>query len=214
MEEVARFKRWAEHQRDRRGLLCHFYEAEGKQKPYYTKVDYAFFNLFSNSPNWVIKGTVGHGIRSQRGRLSPVPCFNCYQIDDEFYRALKIHCEDFSRKIELGIILNRRKIKNLFGAKNVVDVESWDFSKNRPPPSECWKYDIVGKPRSRLWPFHNCHVVRIRIPYEGLYGLPIVNIPKDAIMGLLVKREGFDMKLMLKILENKKWHNVEIFPLL
>jgi hypothetical protein len=61
MQELTRFKRWAERGR---GLLCHFYEAEGKQKQYYTKLDYAYFNLFTDSPNWVIKGTIGHGIRS------------------------------------------------------------------------------------------------------------------------------------------------------
>ncbi|MEM3641477.1 MAG: hypothetical protein QXH37_06115, partial [Candidatus Bathyarchaeia archaeon] len=139
--------------------------------------------MHSDSPNWVVKGTTGHGIRSQRGKLSPIPCFNCYQVDDEFYEALKIYCEESSRKYEFGIILNKRRIKNHFGEDNVVDVEEWDFSKDRPPPSECWKYDIAGKPRKRLWPFHNCHVVRIRIRFSGLYGLPIVNIPKEAIMG-------------------------------
>ncbi len=214
MNELIRFKRWVERNRAGRGLLCHFYEVEGKQKPYYTKVDYAYFNLFSDSPNWVIKGTTGHGIRSQRGKTSQIPCFNCYQVNGEFYEALKTYHKESPRKYELGIILSKRKIKNFFGEDNVVDVEEWDFSRDRPPPSECWKYDIAGKPRKKLWPFHNCHVVRIRIPSSDLYDLPIVNLPKEAIIGLLVKKEGYNNRAMEKIIENKKWRNIEIFPLL
>jgi len=214
MQELTRFKRWAERNRAGRGLLCHFYEAEGKQKQYYTKLDYAYFNLFSNSPNWVIKGTIGHGIRSKRGKPSQVPCFNCYQVDEEFYMALKAYCKESYTKYGIGIIFSKRRIKNLFGDDNVMDVEKWDFRKNRPSPGECWKYDIGGKPRKKLWPFHNCQVVRIRIPPSNLYSLPIASIPKEAITGLLVKKEGYNIKMMEKILENKRWKAIEIFPLL
>lgn len=55
MKETTRFKRWANKERKGRGLVCHFYEAGGKQKQYYTKVDYAYFNLFNESPSWIIK---------------------------------------------------------------------------------------------------------------------------------------------------------------
>jgi hypothetical protein len=96
----------------------------------------------------------------------------------------------------------------------VVDVKKWDFRKNRPTPDECWKYDIGGKPRKKLWPFHNCQVVRIRIPTSGLYSLPIIRIPKKVIMGLLVKKEGYNDRIMEKILKNKKWKEIEIFPIL
>jgi hypothetical protein len=33
-------------------------------------------------------------------------------------------------------------------------------------------------------------------------------------MGLLVKKEGYNSKMMEKILENKRWKAIEIFPLL
>jgi len=59
MKDLTRFRRWADQRRRRRGLLCHFYEGiSERQKQYHTKVDYAYFNLFSESPDWIIKGTI------------------------------------------------------------------------------------------------------------------------------------------------------------
>jgi hypothetical protein len=49
---------------------------------------------------------------------------------------------------------------------------------------------------------------------RSLYGLPIKAIPRDAIMGLLVKEEGYSDYAASKLLSRKKWSHVEVFPLL
>jgi len=213
MKELTRFRRWADSNRRGRGLLCHLYEAQsGKQKQYYTKVDYAYFNLFCGAPEWIIKGTANHGIRSQREKTSQIPCLNCYTVDASFYEALERHSEEVTKRYEFGIILSKRILKNYFGEDNVRDIELWDYQ-YRPPPNECWLYDIAVA-RKRLWPFNSCHVVRIKIPKSSLYGIPIVGIPHSAIMCLLVKQAEYEGNAMLKLLKRKKWHDIEVFPLL
>lgn len=213
MKEVTRFKRWANSHRSGRGLLCHFYTIEGKkQKQYYTKPDYAYFNMFSKSPDWIIKGTTGHGISSQRGKASSVPCLNCYKVDDSFYEGLETLIAEGNQKYELGLILGKSTIKTVF---EVADVLPWDHRDTRPPASECWEYDIATK-KSALYPFNYCDVVRIRIPHSNLYGMPIAEIPSDAIMGMLVKEEGYDDKTLAELLL-KKWEDLgdfQAFPLL
>ena len=208
------FKRWANSNRKGRGLLCHFYDAESKkQKQYYTKSDYAYFNLFCSSPEWIVKGTTNHGIQSEREKTSQVPVLNCYQIDEAFFEALENHCDEATKKYELGIILNKRVLRDHFGEDKVKDVELWDHHDSRPPPQECWKYDIATARRS-LWPFNFCRVVRIKIPRQSLYKIPIKGIPRNAIMGLIVKKEGYEDKAMTKLLNQKRWGNLEVFPLL
>ncbi|MCW4047892.1 MAG: hypothetical protein NWE99_10115 [Candidatus Bathyarchaeota archaeon] len=59
MSQIVRFIEWAEEERVRRGLMCHFYMAES-DKQYYGKIDYAYFNLYSDSRNWLVKGTPKH----------------------------------------------------------------------------------------------------------------------------------------------------------
>jgi hypothetical protein len=182
-------------------LLCHFYELDTK-KQYYTDTGYAHFNLFSNSPDWIIKGTTGHGIRSEREKVCQTPVFNCYQIDEEFYEALETHCGDQSKKYELGIVLSKNELKRQFGQSNVADIELWNYQKSRPTPSECWRYD-VWQGRRRLWPFNKCNVIRVRIQESRFYGISIKAIPYAAMMALLVKEDGFDEKEMSKLLERK-----------
>jgi len=195
-------------------LLCHFYDAESKrQKQYYTKGDYAYFNLFSSSSDWLVRGTTDHGITSQREKTSQTPCLNCYQIDNRFYDALEEHCAELNRKYEFGMILSKRGLKDYFGENNIRDIELWDQSKCRPSPDECWLYDIAKK-RASLWPFNYCGIVRVKIPASNFYGLPIKGIPKYVIMGILVKEEGYNEKALLKLLRNKDWTDVEVFPLL
>lgn len=215
MKELTRFRRWADSNRKGRGLLCHFYDAETKkQKQYYTKSDYAYFNLFCSSPEWIVKGTTNHGIQSEREKTSQVPVLNCYQINEEFYEALENHCNEAIKKYELGIILNKRILSNYFGEDNVKDVELWDHRESsRPPPQECWQYDIATA-RRRLWRFNFCKVVRVRIPRFSLYNIPIKGLPRNAIMGLLVKNEGYHEKAMAKLLKKKKWKKLEVFPML
>jgi hypothetical protein len=72
MNEVSKFVKWAKEKIAWRGLICHFYIAES-QKQYYSRTDFAYFNLFCDSRDWVVKGTTGHGIRSQRGKVHQLP---------------------------------------------------------------------------------------------------------------------------------------------
>jgi hypothetical protein len=65
-----------------------------------------------------------------------------------------------------------------------------------------------------LIPFNKCNVVRAKIPESGLYGLPIKAIPSAAVMALIVKEEGYAEKALSKLLEQKGWKEVEVFPLL
>jgi hypothetical protein len=210
LKELTRFKRWANNNRRARGLICHFYKTASK-KQYYTDSGYAYFNLFSESTDWIIKGTPGHGIRSERNKVCQTPVFNCYQINDTFYEALESHCTEEKKKYELGLVLSKVDLKRHFKEDNVIDVELWDHQKSRPPPNKCWRYD-VWQGRKQLWPFNKCDVVRIRIPV-GLYGLPIKAIPGSAVMALLVKEEGFEQGQMLKLLEKKRWNDKEVFPI-
>lgn len=160
-----------------------------------------------------MKGTTGHGITSERGKVSQVPCLNCYKIDDSFYEALETLLEQGNQKYELGIILDKAALKKAF---EVVDVLPWDHKDSRPSPDECWQYDIPSK-KTALWPFNFCEVVRARIPESSLYGLPIKSIPHDAMMGMLVRKEGYNQAAMSRHLTRKKWDDsevFEIFPLL
>jgi hypothetical protein len=203
MKELTRFRRWANSHRPGRGLLCHFYTVEGKkQKQYYTKPDYAYFNMFSNSPDWIVKGTTGHGICSERGKVSSVPCLNCYKVNDAFYEGLETLLEEGNKKYELGLLLDKSALKRVF---EVIDVLPWNHKGSRPPPPECWKYDIPTK-KAALYPFNYCDVVRIRIPFSRIYDMPIAEIPGDATMGILVKEEGYDENALAE-LYLKKWED-------
>ena len=122
------------------------------------------------------------------------------------------HCNEAIYKYELGMILNKRILRNYFGEDNVKDVELWDHHESsRPPPEDCWQYDIATA-RRKLWPFNSCQVVRVRIPRNGLYKIPIKGIPRNAIMGLLVKKEGYEEKAMAKLLKSKKCGKVIAEP--
>ena len=88
-KKLGKFIEWAKNRSFRRGLICHLYIRES-EKQYYDKTDYAYLNLFSDSPYWVVKGTANHGIRRKKGKCSPIPCLNCFQVNDKFFRAIKI----------------------------------------------------------------------------------------------------------------------------
>ncbi|MFX0117172.1 MAG: hypothetical protein ACFFB3_21685 [Candidatus Hodarchaeota archaeon] len=213
MTEMSRFVRWANRKRKWRGLICHFYIPKST-KQYYSKTDYAYFNLFSDSYTWIVKGTPHHGIKSTRGKRSPIPCLNCFEINPEFYDALKelqAHRDEVSSKFELGIIFNKRKLKNLFGRRHVIDV-STDYISPLPPPRKCHHYDRPRKRVATLFPFNYCDVVRIEIPKSELSDLPIIGMPYDIIMGMLIKEEDFAG--INGLLESKDWNEIEVFPLL
>jgi len=123
-ERIDEFIKWAKENSIGRRLLCHFYKDKSAQK-YYTTTDYAYLNLFSNSPEWIFKGTNEHGVSSPRGKGSPVACLNCYEINEEFYRAIRKLAlnEKQAKYYALGIILSKRGLKQKFGKSAVIDVE-------------------------------------------------------------------------------------------
>lgn len=202
--EISKFIRWANRTRQFRGLICHFY-IEKSKKQFYSTTDYAYFNLFSDSRDWIVKGTPKHGIKSQRGKSSPVPCLNCFEIDEIFYEALRTLHNEGNEKYELGIMFNKRKLKNQF---KVIDV-STSPPIPRPPPKECHHYDWPRKRIGALYPFHYCGVVRVEIPQSEIHRLPITSISGHIITGLLVKQEDYSA------IENLwEWGEIRIFPLL
>jgi hypothetical protein len=226
MSHIERFRYWAEKCRRKEGIICHFYYADkernrdgknkkAKQKQYYTKVDYAHFNLFSDSQDWLVKGTPEHGISGLTSRgyeKSQVPCLNCYEIDGKFYRALGAPEEQWNKRYELGIIFSKQRLKVHFGENKVKDVELWNHKNQRPPPRLCWFYDI-GKGRvGPLRPFNRCHVVRVRIPKSRTLGIAIKPMPREAIRGIIVKRGTCE--IIRKLLEVKGWDDIKVFPLL
>jgi len=213
MSALNKLTRWADKEGHRRGLVYHFYISES-EKQYYSTTDYAYFNLFSNSPDWIVKGTTEHGITSRRGRPSAIPCLNCFELNSKFYDALNKLSEEGNPRFELGIIFNKRKLKNHFGKTKVVDVTPiFQPPDPFPSPKECHRYDWA-RSRRKLWPFNNCDVVRLEIPKSD-FGLPIALIPRDTVMGILTRpKEHHGIMKMLQ--DNKKWDMTEIgvFPVL
>jgi len=207
VDTLKKFVSWARRKSYRRGLICHFYIAES-QKQYYYKTDYAYFNLFCDSQDWVIKGTTGHGIRSPRGKTSPVPCLNCFEINDKFYDALRRLENEGNEKFELGLILNKRRLRNYF---EVIDVSTKPPSL-LPPPNECHYYDWPRMRARALRPFNNCDVVRVEIRPSDFRGIPIAVIPNSIVMGMLVKHG--DYFCVKKLLREKKLGDISVFPLL
>ena len=156
MTEISKFIRWANLERQYRGLLCHFYIEKSKQQ-FYSTTDYAHFNIFSDSRNWIVKGTPKHGIKSKSGKTSPVPCLNCFEVNKKFYDALKRLHTQVNQKFELGIILNKRKLKSEFNVIDVCNIPPFP----RPSPKECHYYDFPQFRKGVLDPFNFCDVVRV-----------------------------------------------------
>jgi hypothetical protein len=206
LSQANRFIKWAKEKRVGRSLICHFYMAES-DKQYYGKTDYAFFNLYSDSRNWLVKGTPKHGISSARKKRSPVPCLNCFEVNEEFYKALGKLQEGTNEKFDLGIILNKRKLKNKF---NVIDVSKYPPNP-LPPPKECHYYDRARQRVKVLAPFNNCDVVRVEIKPEPKQP-PFATIPYQTITALLIRAGTY--RQIAKLTKKKRWDNIEIFAAL
>jgi hypothetical protein len=170
-------------------------------------MDYAHFNLVSRRRGWVVKGTPNHGISSKRGKRSQVPCLNCFEVDEIFYDALRILGKSGNEKYEMGVLLNKRKLKNDF---NVIEVTT-NFPRPLPKPNKCHGYDLANG-RFVLKPFNYCNVVRIEVPKNLQIDEPIVNIRYKAIIGFLVRSK---MKLKIqRLLREKGLGNVKVFSVL
>ena len=178
-----------------------------KQKQYYTTSDFAYFNLFSNSENWIVRGTPEHGITSTRGTASQTPCLNCYKVDDVFYEALTTLINQGNTTHEFGLVLDKAMLKRKF---EVVDVCRWNHRHERPPTNECWKYDLA-RSRTALWPFNYCEVVRVRIPESNIHGLPIAALPPTTVVGLLMKKDCYNHEAVSELLVRKRWDETPIF---
>jgi len=223
MKSLDRFGKWVRKNSYRRGIICHFYISESerprkpskklKQKQYYSKTDYAFFNLFSPSKEWIVKGTIHHGVTDKWGDQCRVPCLNCFEVDEaKFLDALEQLRTEGNPKFEVGLLLNKRKLRTHFGYDEVCDVD--DVKKvgyGVLPNKECWKYDIPSQRVKVLRPFHLCDVVRVRIRKSPIIRLPVHAIPIEVVMGLLVRRK--DYRAMLDMPKVAKF-GLEVFPVL
>jgi hypothetical protein len=221
MKSLDRFRRWVEENSYRRGIICHFYisevetsisRAKPKQKQYYTKADYAFFNLLSNSDEWIVKGTIHCGVTDKWGDQCRVPCLNCFEVDKEFLHAIEQLHTAGNPKFEIGILFNKRKLRMHFGHDEVCDVgDIKEVGYGVLPNKECWKYDIRWQRGKVLRPFNLCDVVRIRIRKSKLRREPIHSIPIQCVMGLLVRRDDYRAILDTpKVTE----YGLEVFPVL
>jgi hypothetical protein len=206
-KQLRNFISWAKEKSFRRGLVCHFYMPES-EKQYYDKTDFAYLNLFSDSTNWIIKGTPNHGIRSRRHKWSPVPCLNCFQVDEEFHSAMKTLVDKRSKRFDVGIVLYKRKLKNKF---NVIDV-SIERPNPLPPPNKCHYFDNASSRRGVLFPFNYCKVVRIEVPRSDFRQIPMACISGKCVAGLIVKHG--DYWNVSRLLKQKGMNRVEIFPIL
>lgn len=193
-------------------MLCHFYyqpknEKKEKQKKYYTKVDYAHFNLFNKSNYWMIKGTTGHGIDT----TSEVPVFNCYKVNSEFIKALKKPVDRWKADYELGLIMDKEKLAQ--GCETYlrdVTISYFGDSKNESMPS--WCLDRGRNRKGRLDPFNMCDVVRLRILRNRYLGVSMKTLNSDIVKAVLTKRG--DGQSIRKLLDDKEWNDCKVFPLL
>jgi hypothetical protein len=222
MKSLDRFAHWVKNNSYRRGIICHFYISEivpsrkntkkPKQKQYYMKTDYAFFNLLSHSDEWVVKGTIHHGVKDKWGDPCRVPCLNCFEVNDKFLEALEDLHKDGNSKFEVGLLLNKRKLRRHFGYDEVCDVDDWKkIGYEALPNKESWQYDISWQRSKVLRPFNFCDVVRVRIPKSRLRRLPIYSIPIQYVMGLLVRRNDYQAVLGLSKISD---YELEVFPVL
>lgn len=213
MDSVDRFLSWIEENWENRPLLCHFYyepenNGKGTQKRYYTKVHYAYFNLFNRSKHWIIKGTTGCGIDT----TTTVPVLNCYKVNSKFIKALRTPVEEWCADYELGLIIDRSSLEYEYGKTNVHDVGIFKYGDPKCESMPTWYLDKAIYRRGVLDPFNRCDVVRFKIRRSKDLGQPIKPLHSGLIKAVLVKRGKTET--VSKLLEQKKWKDFEVFPVL
>jgi len=209
MNEIIRFKRWVAKISPRRGLICHFY-LKDKETRYYGKADFAYFNLFSTSKDWIVKGTKGHGI-SYNNKTSQIPCLNCFEVNDKFCESLKDLGQSGNSMFEIGLVFNKRKLKHDF--KNVIDV-STEWPDLYPTQNKCHYYDKARFRVGTLKPFNFCDVVRIETKRNkqcnDVDGIDVIR--GDTVLAMLVKLQ--EQSYIDKLLRFKGLDQVVTFAVL
>jgi hypothetical protein len=135
-------------------------------------------------------------------------------VNRKFYDALDRLSDEGNPRFELGIIFNKRKLKNQYGKARVIDVTPIVKPPDPfPSPKECHHYGWA-RSRRKLWPFNNCDVVRLEIRGSD-FGLPITAISRQSIMGMVTKRKDYH-GIVSMLQERKDWDSskIRVFPLL
>jgi hypothetical protein len=210
MTRAGKFSSWARRISYDKGMLCHFY-LTNFEKQYYDNSNFAFMNLASSARGWVVKGTTDLGITGRNGKKSQVPCLNCFEVDDAFFKAFREFEGDANPRFQFGLLLNRRKLKNRFGKEKVIPVSTDPPFSPRPPQNMAHYFDIPGQRRGVLGSFNKCKVVRVVIPHHEELNMPIIELPKGVIFGILVKR-GL-MGVAKKLLRQKGMYDVAVLEL-
>jgi hypothetical protein len=205
MRPSKHFERWIQNNELEDKVLCHFY-VKKNTKQYFGNPEFAYFNLVNSSPGWIVGGTTGHGVTSDAGECSQVPCLNCFSVDDLFCTKLISEISNYQNKYEIGIILDRSRLENTFSIHNVGTCYGYK------PLAECHKFDNPKYRKGVLDPFNYCQVIRMEIPKDRKFGRPIVVLDAKDILAVLL-RPGQENRVS-KLLIRKQMQNTEIFAAL
>jgi hypothetical protein len=131
---------------------------------------------------------------------------NCFEVDDKFCEVIKNYETVRNDQFEIGIILNKRRLKRDFTIINVSNPPH-----PLPPPNKCHHFDYPRFRVAALRPFHYCNVVRVEIPERKQF--PAISLIRwDSIMGMLVKPQN--QQDIAELLQSKGLGEIEIFAVL
>lgn len=186
--------------------MAHFYMK--KESKINDPVDFFNFNLLSKDNAWQIKGTTGHGIK-YKGDGSPTPVLNCWLVDSAFIDGMKKYYADQNRysKYKYTIIFSRKYLENK--RLNIVDVQHYGGQKRYL--RNCWHYDVAKRKYGSLRPFNYCKVVRVKIPLDRITKEPVLRLPPESIVGMMVQHG--EKHIFAKALAQKSMKHVKLFSL-
>jgi len=207
--ELNRFRSWAKKLSRSDTLLAHFYVKQEKRI-----VDppcFFDFNILSEDKYWQIKGTTGHGVKvgRHRNKESPVPVLNCWLVDEEFVKALRMYYykQKSFTKFRSAIILARSQLEKAVGS--IIEVQP--YRGQRRTAETGWLYDIPSRRFGSLAPFNMCKVVRARIEQEPLTSEAILRLSPETIVGMLVQHGK--KKAIAAQLRKKNMAHVSVFTI-